>query len=313
MNNLTNKIVKTITNTIKSVKAIITSPKTKRVMMKIITHLWLVLSVAVVLTPVLWMLVASLTPGKSLANIGLLPDFGNMSAEHYVELFTKRSTSGLFLPDYVGSFFRTLSIAILNTILVVIVSVLTGYALTRFRFKGKKQILLGMMGIQMFPSFMAMLAFFLLFKRFDLLNQPLALVFIYGTGAIPYNVFIYRGFMRNIPKSLDEAADIDGASNIQKLTKIIIPLSMPIIGFLAVNAFMAPWLDYILPSVLLTDPDKITVAIWLFRTTDPLRPHYYNPLTFMAGALLLAIPIMIVNIFMQKYIVYGLTAGAEKG
>ncbi|MCD8574730.1 MAG: ABC transporter permease subunit [Erysipelotrichaceae bacterium] len=157
-----------------------------------------------------------------------------------------------------------------------------------------------------------MVALFLLFRTFGILNSPNYLALIYIAGSIPYNTFLVRGFMRNIPKSLDEAAAIDGASPLQTLRLILFPLIVPIIGFLAVSAFMGPWLDFILQARFL-QPENITVSVWLFRTTDPFNTLFYNPLRFMAGALLIAIPIMVVQFFMQKYLVYGLTSGAEKG
>jgi arabinogalactan oligomer / maltooligosaccharide transport system permease protein len=123
---------------------------------------------------------------------------------------------------------------------------------------------------------------------------------------------LVRGFMRNIPKSLDEAASIDGATPLQILRMILLPLIVPIIGFISISAFMAPWLDFILQFRFL-QPENMTVAVWLFRTTDPFNTLFYNPLRFMAGALLIAIPIMIIQFFMQRYMVYGLTSGAEKG
>jgi arabinogalactan oligomer/maltooligosaccharide transport system permease protein len=118
--------------------------------------------------------------------------------------------------------------------------------------------------------------------------------------------------MRSISLSIDEAAMIDGASKTQVFFKIILPLSGSIIGFVAVNAFMAPWMDYMLPNQLL-DMQNQTVAIFLYRLTDPFITMYYNPLNFMAGALLLATPITLVQFYMQRFIVYGMTAGAEKG
>jgi arabinogalactan oligomer/maltooligosaccharide transport system permease protein len=94
------------------------------------------------------------------------------------------------------------------------------------------------------------------------------------------------------------------------MTKIIIPLAVPIMGFVAVNAFMAPWMDYILPSVIM--PQVNTLAVWLFKLSDPLGA-VYSPLAFMAGALFIAVPIMVVQVYMQRFVVYGLTAGADKG
>lgn len=286
--------------------------KFKDIVLAILTYGWLILSVAVVLAPLLWMISASFTKGKLLSGVPVVPDFQNWTLDHYRDLFTFRSNPAQPYSDYLGAFLRTLIVAIINTVGVVLVSSITGFAFARYRFKGKKQLLLAMMLLSMFPSFMGMIALFLLFRSFGLLNNPYALPLIYVTGSIPYNTFLVRGFMRNIPRSLDEAAAIDGASNVQILTKVIIPLTLPIIGFLAVGAFMGPWMDFILQSRFL-QPERMLVSMWLYRTIDPFNTMYYSPLTFMAGALLLAIPIMMVQMYMQKYVIYGLTAGADKG
>ncbi len=283
----------------------------KKFILGLLAQLWLLLMVVIVLTPVLWMISASFTRGTTLESVPVYPRFSEWTLANYRYLFTyTSSTEAGALPDYVQTFLTTLTIATATMILVVIFSSLVGFSFSRYKFKGKKQVLLSMMALQMFPSFMGMLALFMFFRQFGLLNKPLALAMIYVAGSIPYNTFIVRGFMRNIPKSLDEAAFIDGATNLQTLFMIIIPLAVPIMGFIAVNAFMGPWLDYILPSVIM--PQRLTVAVWLFRLMDPLGSTY-EPITFMAGALFITIPIMIVQIFMQRYLVYGLTSGADKG
>lgn len=296
----------------------------------IVNHAILFLNLFLVLTPLFWMVLASFSPGRLLSSVripfamfralfrldfpGVVEGFqaftANLTLEQYEYLFTYRGTSNQVLSDYWEAFSVSLYVAILNTVLVVILSSLVGFAFSRYKFIGKKRVLLTFMGLQMFPAFMGMIALFMLFRQFGFLNNPTALSLIYVTGAIPYNTFIIRGFMRNIPKSLDEAAAIDGANNLQIMTKIIIPLAVPIMGFVAVNAFMAPWMDYILPSVIM--PQVNTLAVWLFRLSDPLGA-VYSPLAFMAGALFIAVPIMIVQVYMQRFVVYGLTAGADKG
>ncbi len=282
------------------------------VLLSILSYSWLIISAVVVLVPLLWMISAAFTSGKLLSGVPLFPDPSRFSLEHYQFIFSYRSNPAQALADFPGAFVRTLQIAILNTIGVAFFSVTTGYAFARLRFKGKKNMLLTMMVLQMFPSFMGMVALFLLFRTFGFLNKPNYLALIYTAGSIPYNTFLVRGFMRNIPKSLDEAAAIDGASPLQILRMILFPLIVPIIGFISISAFMAPWLDFILQYRFL-QPERMTVAVWLFRTTDPFNTLFYNPLRFMAGALLIAIPIMIIQFFMQRYMVYGLTSGAEKG
>ena len=282
----------------------------KKAILGMLAYGWLLLMVVIVLTPVLWMVSASFTNGTQLSQVPIFPRISEWSLVNYRELFTYKSSSAQQSPDYVRAFLTTLTIATANMILVVIFSSLVGFSFSRYKFKGKKKVLLSLMALQMFPSFMGMIALFMFFRQFGLLNNPMALTLIYVAGSIPYNTFIVRGFMRNIPKSLDEAAFIDGASNLQTLFLIIVPLAVPILGFLAVNAFMGPWLDYILPSILM--PQRDTVAVWLFRYMDPTSSTY-NPIRFMSGALFIAVPIMIIQIFMQRYLVYGLTSGAEKG
>lgn len=279
----------------------------------IAAYAWLMLSVFIVLVPILWMVSAAFTNGSLLSGVPIFPDISKFSTEHFVYIFTYQSSNdpSIFVSDYIRAFLVTFSIALTNTVGVVIMSVITGYAFARLRFKGKKPLLLTMMVLQMFPSFMGMIALFLLFRQFGFLNKPLYLALIYTAGSIPYNTFLVRGFMRNIPKSLDEAAAIDGATPLQILTKILFPLIVPIIGFIAVGAFMAPWLDFMLQSFFL-QAENTTIAVWLYRLTEGQNTAY-NPLHFMAGALIIALPIMIIQFFMQKYMVHGLVSGAEKG
>jgi arabinogalactan oligomer / maltooligosaccharide transport system permease protein len=275
----------------------------------ILAHLWLIFMVSVVLIPMLWMIMAAFTKGDALTGVPLWPDLSKFSMEHFDYVFFYSAMENAAMSDYWAAFLRTLTIAVVNLFGVVIFAVITGYTFARLRFKGKKNLLLLMMVLQMFPSFMGMLALYLLYRQFGMTNNPALLALIYTAGSIPYNTFLVRGFMRNIPKSLDESAAIDGATPLQTLTKILFPLIVPIIGFIAVGAFMAPWLDYMLQSRFLREP---TIATWLYNLVAGGNSAY-KPLDFMAGALIIAIPIMIVQFFMQKYMVYGLTSGAEKG
>lgn len=284
----------------------------KNAILRFLQYLWLTLICVTVLVPILWMITASLTEGKLLSGVPLIPDFSKFSPEHYEYLFNYKSQSNAQYSDFVSAFFRTLQIAVANTFAVVLLTTVTGFVFSRFKFRGKKPILISFLLLQMFPSFMGMIALFMIYRSFGWLNKPILMTFIYAAGAIPYNTYLIRGYMRSIPLSIDEAALIDGASKTQVFTKIVLPLSTPIIGFVAVNAFMTPWMDYMLPNQLLNQQNQ-TVALFLYRLTDPMVTLYYNPLNFMAGALVLAIPITIVQFYMQRFIVYGMTAGSEKG
>ncbi len=239
----------------------------------------------------------------------IVPNFAKYSMNNYQFLLSYDAEPRF---NFVSAFMRTLGVAVLNTILVVALSSLTGFAFSRYRFKGKKAALLTLLTLQMFPAFMGMIAILGIFDTFQWRDNWVALTMIYVAGAIPYNTFIVRGYMRNVSRSLDEAAAIDGASNAQILFKIIVPLAVPIMGFIAVNAFMSPWLDYILPSIVMNSKPTVGVILYAY-IGGSISSLVNNPVVFMAGALLLAVPIMIVQIYMQKYIVFGLTAGGDKG
>lgn len=288
------------------------APSTK-ILMSVFLYAWLVVTVLVTLVPLAWMIWASFSKGKLLTGVSLFPNMANFSLEHYEYLFTYASnTKEGTLPDFVAAFLRTGGVAILNVVIVTVLSVMVGYAVARFKFKGKKAVMYGMLILQLFPAFMGMFALLVIFRDFGWLRQANYFVLIYAAGMIPLNVFMLRGYMQAIPVSLDEAAMIDGASRTKTFLRILLPLTMPMIGFIAVNAFMAPWMDFMLPSVLL-DKKSETIAVLLYRWTDKFTTLTYNPLNFMAGGLLLGLPIMLVQFYMQKYVVYGLTSGADKG
>ena len=274
-----------------------------RFLLAFLSYLWLIFMVIACLLPVLWMISAAFTQGRTLDAVPILPDPSRFTTEHFEFIFSYKSNTGPGLPDYQAAFVRTLILAVINTVGVIVVAVISGYVFSRLRFKGKKPLLLGMMVLQMFPSFMGMLALFFIFDSFGWLDSPNLIALIYIAGSIPYNTFLIRGFMQSIPRSLDEAAEIDGATKMQTLRKILLPLIVPIIGFIAINAFMTPWMDYMLQSVFLQDKTQ-TVSMWLFRTTDPFNTLYYNPLRFIAGALLISIPIMAIQFYMQRFMVH---------
>ncbi len=284
---------------------------------RIAVYFWISIIIFIIAIPLLWMISVAFTPGlkDDFRDVSLVPNPFEWKLDNFKQLFSIKENKTNILPDYWNAFLRTLLIAIINTVSVVVVSGLTGIALARYKFKIKKVTLLTMMILQLFPSFLALLALFFLFKTLGIYNKPIALVFIYTAMSVPYNAFIVRGYLRNIPKSLDEAAEVDGASNIKLLVKIILPLSLPIFGFLAVGAFMTPWMDYILASQLLHD--KETIATFLFKFTDKAKASSgargFNPRLFFAGALFLTVPIMLLQMYMQKYIISGLMAGADKG
>jgi arabinogalactan oligomer/maltooligosaccharide transport system permease protein len=165
--------------------------------------------------------------------------------------------------------------------------------------------------LQMFPAFLAMTAIFILISKLGLLDSHWGLILVYAGGQIPFNTWLCKGFFDGIPRSLDEAAKIDGASNMTIFVKIILPLAQPIITLVALTNFMGPWFDFIFPQILLKSSSNKTLAMGLFQWVQKQQNTQFT--RFAAGAILVAIPITLLFVFLQKYIVEGLSSGATKG
>ncbi|MBW9149198.1 sugar ABC transporter permease [Clostridium sp. CM028] len=271
------------------------------VIQKIIIYAILVLLCIVILTPVIWIVLSSFNSGTSLFSSSIIPK--NPTLIHYKELFTQT--------DFPKWYMNTFKIAIINMVLSVILTTLSAYAFSRFKFKGRKQGLMAMMILQMFPGFLAMTAVFILISKLGLLNSHWGLILVYAGGQIPYNTWLCKGFFDGIPRSLDEAAKIDGASNMTIFVKVILPLARPIITLVALTNFMGPWFDFIFPQIILKSSEKKTLAMGLFEWVQKQQNTQFT--MFAAGAILVAIPITLLFVYLQKHIVEGLASGATKG
>ena len=162
------------------------------------------------------------------------------------------------------------------------------------------------MVLGMFPSFMSMTAVYLLMTQFGLINQRWGLILIYAAGA-PMGYLTQKGFFDTIPKAIDEAAKIDGATNFQIFTRINLPLSKPIIVYTALTSFTWPWSDFILPKLLLKERDYYTVAVGLMSLDETEFAR------FAAGSVFIAVPIVLLYFCLVKNMVSGIADGAVKG
>ncbi|KWX73146.1 sugar ABC transporter permease [Paenibacillus jilunlii] len=253
--------------------------------------------------PALWILLSSFRPGKSLYSKTLIPE--HFTLDHYKELFTS--------PVYMfGTWYaNTLKIAVFSMLIGVVLTLLTSYALSRFRFKARKTSMSVLLILGMFPGFMSMIAIYLLLNQFNLLDKHLALIIVYAAGAPLGGTLIAKGFLDTIPRSLDEAARIDGASNFGIFARIILPLSRPMITYMALTQFVGPWVDFIFAKLILRTKDNWTVAVGMWDMVNTMQNSNFT--LFAAGAVLISVPIMILFAFLQRLLVDGLTAGASKG
>ena len=272
----------------------------KRRVKAILINAELALVSIIVLIPVIWIVMSSFNKGQNLSTASFIPK--ELTVTNYIQLF--RQT------DFGYWFKNSLSIALLNAFISVILILLTAWIVSRFKFKGKKTGLLTLLVLSMFPSFLSMTAVYTLFIVLELVNKPIALVILYAAGAIPYNVWLVKGYIDGIPSSLDEAAYIDGSSKLNTFLRIIVPMSKPIIVYCAVSQFMLPWMDYIIPNLLLTGDKNKTVAVGLFSMIS--NDQNANFTLFAAGAVIIAVPITIMYLLFQKFLVQGIAAGASK-
>lgn len=260
----------------------------------------LIFMALLVLTPIVWIIGASFNPMSSLLSATAFPE--NPTVLHYVKLIKETK--------FVYWYANTLKIALINMAISVVLTSMTSYVFSRFRFKGKRAGLLSILILQMFPSFMGMMATYNILWQLNLLDTHFGLILTYAAGQVPYNTWLVKGYLSNIPRSLDEAAKLDGASNLRIFTQIVLPLMKPILIFVALSQFITPWMDFIFPRMILSSPEKKTLAIGLYDMINANTNNNFT--TFAAGAILVAVPITILYVCLQKYLIQGVTAGANK-
>lgn len=210
---------------------------------------------------------------------------------------------------------NTLFIAAVTAVLTLVIVSFTGFAYSRYRFKGRKASLMAIMLIQTIPTFAGITAYYTLHSIISavvpVFSRQMMLIMIYSAGGIAGNTFILKGYIDSISTELDDAARIDGCSSMQVYRLIIMPIAKPMLAIIALWSFIGPFMDYLLPKVLLTNPSSYTLAAGLFTLMSDFRTM--NQPAFAAGGLLTALPIVALFIVLQKQLVSGLSKGSVKG
>ncbi len=278
---------------------------TKKTIGDIASYIFLTVLSIIWLLPIAWLILNSFRAEKGAFTSYIFPKSYTLS--NYTRLFTETS-----LFNYPRWFMNTLIVAIASCIITTIIVLLTAYAFSRLRFKARKPLMNVILILGMFPGFMAMFAVYHILKAFGLTQSLIALVLVYSGGAA-MTYYVAKGFFDTIPRSLDESAMLDGATKNQIFWKITLPMSKPIIVYTILTSFIAPWVDFIFVSVIMKDNyQNYTIALGLYQMIS--RENIYNYFTmFCAGAVLVAIPITLLFIKMQKYYVGGVTSGSVKG
>lgn len=270
-----------------------------------ISYLVLIAWSLVVLWP-LYQMVVSAFNGKQESYV-ILNDKFEFSLKHFEYLFTETL--------YLTWLKNTIFIAVSTAIVTLIIVSFTGFAYSRYRFKGRKASLMAIMLIQTIPAFAGITAYFtmhsIISSVMPVFSRQMMLIAIYSGGGIAGNTFILKGYIDSISTELDDAAKIDGCSNMQIYRLIIMPIARPMLAIIALWSFIGPFMDYLLPRVLLTNPSSYTLAAGLFTLINDFRT--LNQPAFAAGGLLTAVPIVILFMALQNQLVSGLASGAVKG
>ena len=279
----------------------------QRVAVNVLVHLFLAVLAFIWVLPIIWIILTSFRaePGSYVTTF--FPT--GYTLNNYIKLFTDKTVL-----DFPKMFKNTLIIAIFVCIMQTFFVLSVSYSLSRMRFGFRKPYMNIAMILGLFPGFMSMIAQYYILKEMGLTTGGLvkvALILVYCSGA-GLSFQISKGFFDTVPRSIDEAALLDGATQWQIFTKIIMPLSKPIVIYTALTAFMGPWVDFIFAKVICgADASQFTVAIGLWNMLQ--KEYIYQWYTcFAAGAVCISIPIAIVFIFMQRYYVEGMS-GAVKG
>lgn len=269
---------------------------------RILLHCALVLICAATLYPVLWVVGLAIDPHAGMQQGGRIwPLPSDPSLESFRALF-----GSLFLRQLGNS----VLVAAATTAVGMTFSMTAAYAMSRFAFPGRKLGLTALLATQMFPATMMSVPLYAILNRLHLLNSLSGLVLVYATTSVPFCVWMLKGYFDTIPRDLEEAALLDGATHGQIFVKVVLPLARPALAVTALFSFMTAWNEFILAATFLDDAARFTLPVALQRFVGEHKTEWGH---FAAGALVVSIPVMAVFFALQKHLVGGLTAGGVKG
>ena len=269
-------------------------------------HLFLILFTMLTMTPLLYVLKLAFSGDKSgLASLSMIPE--KPSLDNFMAVVTRTTESGEWIFGH--HLLNSVVVAVAATILGIVLACSAGYAFSRFRFPGRRGGLLAFLVSQMFPGVMMMIPLYIVMQKMGLLNRHLGLILVYSTTAIPFCVWMLKGYFDTIPKDLEESAIIDGAGRFLIFWKIMLPLAAPAVAVTALFSFMTAWNEFILAYTFMTDELAYTLPVEIQQYVGESIQWEL----FAAASILVSLPVMALFFVLQKNLVSGLTAGSVKG
>ena len=258
------------------------------------------------LFPIIWTISASFSPTGSISGQSLIPDPP-----------TLRNYERILSQDFWTWMWNSFKVSSVSALLAGLITLMSAFAFSRFRWAGRSQLLLVILLIQVFPAILAMVALFAILQQignyipFLGLNTHGGLILIYMGGALGVNVWLMKGFFDSIPRDIDESGKVDGASDWQIFWRLLFPLVRPIMVVSMILTFFGTYSDYLMPRIMITTASKFTLMLGLQTFIGANYAQEWG--AFAAGAVLGAVPMVTIYLLLQDYIVGGLTAGAVKG
>ena len=269
---------------------------------KVFTYSVLVVFAFIAVYPITRIITISLRPGDQLLSTSLAFIPADFTFSNYKVLLTETG--------FLRWMFNSLLVSGVVTVTGVAFASTSGYAMSRYKFKGHSALLQGLLVTQMFPATMLLLPLYVMLIKLQLLDSYVGIVIIYTATALPFCVWQMKGYYDTIPISLEEAARIDGASQWQTFRKIILPLAAPALVITALFSFMTAWNEYVVANVVLQDSDLYTLPLGLKLFQASMSTQWG---LYAAGSLLVSVPVVCLFLFLSKYLISGLTLGAVKG
>ena len=262
---------------------------------------------AVTLYPVLWVVKLALSPTQTLS-MSANPFPSEITFEHFRDVLGSTDSQGRWL--FGRQLLSSLVVSGATTLVGLGLAVTAAYSLSRFRFPGKQSGMQLLLVTQMFPATLMLVPLYSILQALHLLDSIGGLVLVYATSSLPFCVWMLKGYFDTIPRELEEAAIMDGASPGQVFVKVVLPLTRPALAVTALFSFMQAWNEFILAATLLNDATRFTLPVALQRYVGEYKTEWGH---FAAGALIISAPVMALFFALQKFLVGGLTAGAVKG